>query len=240
MRIGLLQCDAVREDLRHLRGDYPEMFRRRLTPWIEMGLVDLHVYNLLEGAYPDSPSDCGAWLTTGSRFGVHDPEPWIAWLMDFVRRLAAGGDSRLAGICFGHQIIAQALGGAVETSNRGWGIGISNCQVSHPQPWMQPSATDFNILVSHQDQVVSLPAGAQTIAGNSFCPNHALILGDRIIGIQGHPEYDSDYAIALAETRPHLIPAETLQKARESVAIPPDNTRTFQWIMNFLGVPTPA
>ena len=181
-RIGILQCDRVRPELIERHGDYPDMFRGLLEPQLRRpsgSTVSLPVFDVEHGRYPDDPADCYAYLITGSRAGVYDPEPWIRPLMGFARELHRRRIP-VAGICFGHQLLAQALGGRAEKSAKGWGVGIRRVAVAAQRPWMQPPLAAFELIYSHQDQVTRLPPGARRLAGDTFCPN-AMFELDRLV-----------------------------------------------------------
>ena len=154
MKLGLLQCDDVSEALQAQQGNYPEMFETLLRQ--RLPGMDYQVYRVLDGVLPSSVDECDVYLSTGSKFGVNDGLPWIAELEAFVVKLWEAGKP-LVGICFGHQLMAKALGGEVHKSPKGWGIGLSFNDVLVNKPWMQPARDSLDLIVSHQDQVVRLP-----------------------------------------------------------------------------------
>ena len=234
-RIGLLQCDSVKAELQNAHGNYPAMFRAGFAPWIESGEVELEVFNLVDGEYPESPSVCNGWITTGSQFSVTDGSPWIHWLAEFTRTVYRTGPG-LVGICFGHQMIAHALGGKVNVSEKGWGIGLARTEVFRQENWMKPPVADseLKLLVSHQEQVTVLPPGAEVLGGNDFCPNALMTCGPNILGFQGHPEFTPGYSRDLTGTRVSIIPPATVESALKSLEVPPDNATAFRWIVGFL------
>ena len=116
MQIGILETGRPPGDLAARFGDYPAMFAQMLGPDFEIERFDVQ-----RGELPEPSGGHAAYLITGSPAGVYDPLPWIAPLSDFIR---AAKDSRMVGVCFGHQVMAEALGGHVEKSDRGWGAGI--------------------------------------------------------------------------------------------------------------------
>ena len=79
------------------------------------------VYPVLDGRFPTGPEEEDGWLITGSRHGVYEDLPWMRTLKDFLRQ-AAARRVPVVGICFGHQILAEAMGGRVEKSGRSWGV----------------------------------------------------------------------------------------------------------------------
>lgn len=229
MRVGLLVCDHVREEFRGLAGDYPDMFEALLGDRVE-----LVPYGLVDGEFPAGPEVCDAWITTGSRQSVYDDIPWIHRFAQLTRAIAAS-DRRLVGVCFGQQMIAHALGGKVEPARQGWGVGIKSVQVTEPAWWMDPPADSFRILNSHRDQVIELPPGATVIGSNEHCPVSALTLGERIMGLQGHPEFVPEYSAALMEARRGtLIPDSVVDAGLASLELEPDRPVLASWIRRFL------
>ena len=194
MKIGVLETGAPPASLEGRFGTYGAMFRALLGP--------SHAYrdfDVQAGQWPDGPDDMDAFLITGSSAGVYETDPWIAQLMDFLR--AARGKTRLVGVCFGHQAMAQAFGGRVIKSPRGWGIGLHTYDVRRHEPWMDDAA-HISIAASHQDQVVQAPPGAAVIAASEFTPFGMLEYpGEGMASIQLHPEFAPEYAAALIETR---------------------------------------
>jgi GMP synthase-like glutamine amidotransferase len=230
MKLGLLQCDDVTEALRPQFGTYPDMFSRLL-----LGIapdIQLITYNALNGELPQNINECDGYITTGSQFSVNDNDHWIEELQDFISRLAQH-NKKFVGICFGHQLLAKALGGKVEKSERGWGIGVSFNRIQRQKPWMLPSQDSLDLLVSHQDQVIELPHDVEVLASSHFCPNYMLQYGDHMISIQGHPEFSKEYVNALIERRRNLIPAERVEEGQVSLQAPVDDQLMAQWIINF-------
>lgn len=229
LRLGLLVCDHVNPSWQAEHGDYPDMFRRLFA---ERPGVDVVAYDVTAGEWPGSLDDCDAWITTGSRHSVNDDEPWIEELAGFVRR-AATSEAPYVGICFGHQMIAHALGGKVEPAARGWGVGVQEVRVPEPPAWL--GADHYRIISSHADQIVDLPAGAAVLGGNAHCPVSLIQATDTMIGIQGHPEFTAGYAAALLHARRDgLIPAETADAALATLDGPPDTDLLSAAILRFV------
>ena len=225
MKVGILETGGPPEQLIARFGDYPEMLERLLGPGWET-----ERYDVAGGAFPGDPSDRDAWLITGSPAGVYEPHAWIPPLEDFLRD--AKGKAKLVGICFGHQIMAQAFGGRVEKSERGWGIGLQSYEVRERAPWMD-DAESFAIPVSHQDQVVELPPSARILAGNTFSPFGLIAYDDQpAISFQGHPEWEPAFAQALVESRRARLPEP--DAAIASLDAPNDRPRVGEWIRRFL------
>jgi len=233
MKLGLLACDFVPDQLRDRFEDYPVMFAAAIaSTGIE---VEWQVYRAYAGELPAGTKACDAYLITGSRAGTYDGEPWIAALESFVRDLVRQRVP-LVGICFGHQLIAQALGGTVEKSPRGWGIGVHTYNTDRAAPWMRPALPRFTVPVCHQDQVVGLPGGADRLASSEHCENFLVQFNTTTMGIQGHPEFTPAYIGVLVDQREERLAAETSAAARASLSREPDNTAIMTWIVNFLGL----
>jgi GMP synthase (glutamine-hydrolysing) len=210
MKIGILQTGHAPEALLPESGDYDAMFARLLAGHG----FDFETFAVVEGVFPDSAEACDGWLITGSRHGAYEDHAWIPPLEALIREIAASGRP-LIGVCFGHQIIAQALGGRVEKFAGGWAIG--------PQDYEIDGQT-LTLNAYHQDQVTKLPPGAQVIGRNAFCANAALLIGDNILTIQPHPEFSAEFIARLIEARGRgIVPDALLDAAEARLAQPNDN-----------------
>ena len=224
MQLAILETGRPPGDLAERFGDYPAMFRRLLGNGFET-----KTYDVAAGELPAASSDHGAYLITGSPAGVYDPLPWIAPLMEFIR---AAGDRKMVGVCFGHQAMAQALGGRVEKSRKGWSVGLHRYDVLDAEPWMEPVET-IGVPVSHQDQVVEQPPNTRVLAASGFTPFAALAWSDRpAISFQFHPEFEPAYAKALIEHRSDRLPDP--ETAIASLDAPNDRALVAEWIRDFL------
>lgn len=206
-------------------GHYDDMFRDLLGPGFAA-----RTYDVRAGAMPEKVGDHDAYLITGSAAGVYDPDLWIAALKDFLR--AAKGKAKLVGICFGHQIMAEAFGGRVEKSDKGWGVGLHRYDIFEQAPWMDEVA-GFSAAVSHQDQIVEQPPRSRVLAGSVFSPFGVLAYEDQpAISFQPHPEFDPEFAKALIETRRERLPdADAAIASLDGAA---DRERLADWIGRFL------
>lgn len=225
-RIAILETGAPPPALADRHGDYPAMFRTLLGDGYAF-----QTFRSQAGEWPD-PDAFDAAIITGSAAGVYEGDPWIAGLLDWIR--AARGRTRLIGICFGHQAMAQALGGRVEKSDRGWGLGLHRYEVASAEPWMDPVAPTFAIPVSHQDQVVEKPADARVIARSDFTPFAGLAWGDDAISMQGHPEFTPSYATDLTAGRRDRIGAALVDPALDSLSGPDDRAQVGAWLRRFI------
>ncbi len=225
-RIAILETGAPPPRLAPAYGDYPAMFRALLGDGFETATFDVQA-----GELPDPDAFDGA-IVTGSAAGVYEGHPWIPPLLDWIR--SAKGRVRLVGVCFGHQAMAEALGGRVEKSERGWGVGLHRYEVAAHEPWMEPPAATIAIPVSHQDQVVTPPPGARVILASAFTPWAGLAWGDDAISFQCHPEFSPVYAAALVEGRVDRIPPAVASEALASLKTPDDRAVLGAWIRRFL------
>lgn len=194
--IGILETGRPPEELAPAHGDYPGMVR----DWLDLPQADYVSYAVLDGKLPDDPRAADLWVITGSRFGVYDGHDWIAPAEAFVRACRDAGVP-MVGICFGHQLIAQALGGKVGKSDKGWGLGVHDYR---PHDWPETLGQvpeKIALQAYHQDQVFTPPDAAQTIASSAFCDHAALWYPGFALTVQGHPEFGKPYTQALLESR---------------------------------------
>lgn len=211
MRIGILQTGQAPDALR-AGGDYPEMFQSLLGGHG----FDFASWHVEAGQFPSSVHDADGWLITGSRHGAYEDQPFIPRLEAFIREAKAQGVP-MAGICFGHQVMAQALGGKVEKYEGGWSVG--------------PTEYDFEgetirMNAWHQDQVTALPPGARVIGRNAFCETAALSYSDWGFSVQAHPEFDDGFVRGLIDTRGRgKVPDPLLDSALGRLGTPLDSPR---------------
>lgn len=232
MRIGILKTDAVREEFVDEFGEYPDMFMALLRGADPQ--LDFAVYDVEQGEYPRDIDEVDAYLITGSKSSVYEDKDWIHTLQDFVRRLHQQR-KQIIGICFGHQIVAQALGGKTEKSDKGWGVGRHGATFSVQPDWHDGAAAQFHLLVSHQDQVVEPAPGSEVLAGSDFCENAVCQLGEHILTFQGHPEFTPGYSENILNLRREMIGEDNYHQGMASLDQSLDRDRVAQWIVKFLG-----
>jgi GMP synthase-like glutamine amidotransferase len=231
MHIGLLECDHVGGRFAHIDGGYREMFAALLEPHLPG--VSFSYYDACHGVLPAAPAACDAYVCTGSRYSVYDQRDWIAPLAGFLRRLHDAG-TPFVGICFGHQMLAQALGGQVTRAAQGWGVGVHEMAIVGAEPWMRPSRAACRLQYMHADQVQKLPEGAKVLARSAHCEVAMFRVGDTMLGIEGHPEFTAAFNEALIRARREQIGDATTEHALKGVGGPTDSSVVGQWIAEFL------
>jgi GMP synthase-like glutamine amidotransferase len=224
MKLAILETGRPPRALQNEFGTYPAMFAQLLGPDFA-----IETFQAQAGELPSDSAAHGAYLITGSPAGVYDRRPWIDLLAEFIR---AADQSKMVGVCFGHQIMAEALGGRVEKSSKGWGAGLQQYAIVKSEPWMDGAAT-VAVPASHQDQVVVQPPGTEVVASSDFTPFAALAwTGRPAISFQFHPEFAPAFAKALIEQRYDIVPDPAAAIA--SLDSPNDNARVGGWIRRFL------
>jgi len=231
MKVAILQCDDVLDKFQPDFGNYPGMVMHMLKQVRDD--VSFHTFDVRNNDYPCVLSDWDLYVITGSKTSVYDGSEWIAGLVDCVQRLDEQA-LKVFGICFGHQIMALAKGGRVEKSDKGWGVGVATNQVIKSAQWMGSEIpANFNLLVSHQDQVVDLPAEVTVLAKSEFCPYFMVQWSRHLLSIQGHPEWCHEYSRGLINDRRHIIPENTVLAAIDSLTQTLDNTLLANWVVSF-------
>jgi GMP synthase-like glutamine amidotransferase len=235
LEVGLLLCDQLDPEVAEVAGDYTHLYRSAYGP----AGIDLRIYDVTAGEFPDATDECPAWMTSGSRRSADEEVDWIARTGAFIADLARERRPHV-GICFGHQLTALALGGRVERAGVGWGVGVRRFDVVGDAPWIEPRTTSFDILMSHQDQVVELPDGAELLATAEYCPVGGYRVGDHVFCVQGHPEFVPALSATLIERRRSLVGEDVADRGLASLDGPIDHAVVVDWIARFYRLPRPG
>lgn len=233
MKIGLLLCDVVDPEESERTGGYPKMFCDLLR--LADPEASVAEYDVTNGIYPADIDECDSYIVTGSRHGVYDGLPWLDILAEYVRKLYKQRKPTV-GICFGHQMIAQALGGSAGKSDKGWGLGIHEAKVSNTLDWTEGAneGRTVSFLVCHQDQVHKLPPRASRFLASDFCPNAGFTVDECVFCLQGHPEFDRDYMRYLIGTRGKDLAPEEVERLLASLDLQTDAPLASCWIRDFV------
>lgn len=220
MKIGILQTGHVPEQLRGDFTTYSDMFERFLGG---QGFT-FQTWNVVDMDFPTDAHQAEGWLITGSKHGAYEEHKWIPLLENLIRDIYSN-ELPLVGVCFGHQIIAQALGGTVEKFKGGWAVGHQNYDMD---------GAEIAMNAWHQDQVTTRPEGAEVVACNDFCENAALLYGNRAFTVQWHPEFESDFIDGLIRSRGKgNVPDPLLDEASSKLEVANDNALLAQQIGGF-------
>lgn len=218
MHIHILDCDRVDPALLPIAGQYGDMFETAFSAVRPNWTFEIH--ETINGELPPLDPDCG-YIITGSREDAFSDREWVVALREWIVK-ANEWQLRVAGICFGHQIIAHALGGRAGRAGA-WGVGRM------PAAAKGLPFDSAQILVSHQDQVLELPPGAEHLMGSEFCPNFSYRIG-RMVGVQGHPEFTPTYSAALANARRERIGDERVDEALATLTEPLNSEQVIDWL----------
>ena len=221
MHIAVLMANTDESDFAQRHPKDGEKFANLLMPL----RPDWRITTIAvkDGQFPEDLATYDGFIITGSPASVHDDEPWVHRLMQLIREIRARNQP-VFGACFGHQVIAKALGGKVEKNPGGWVFGLAETQLE---------GAPIRLYAAHVEQVTQLPEGAEVLGGNSECPVGAYRIGDRILTSQYHPEITEDFATALIEEYANKLPPEVAALAKASLNRQAETQRIAQRIVDF-------
>jgi GMP synthase-like glutamine amidotransferase len=228
MKINILLCDTFDGQLPENIPDYVFLLRQLFGKFD--GNVSYEIFDVRDNIYPASLRSDELYLIPGSRACAYDNTQWVKTLIEFIRTMYSEG-VKMAGICFGHQIIAQALGGRVERARQGWGTGVRSSEIIDPKALKFFSEGRMNLLYNHHDQVVELPPRAKCFARSEFCPVDGFYIDDNIVTFQGHPEYTPEYNRHLLVNHSTGEQEDVISKALASLNCKTDSSVAAKWIM---------
>ena len=224
MKIGILLVGRASEDLVDEYGTYAEMLIALINT--EELVFEFKTFNILDDEFPKDHLECDGWIVTGSPHGVYEDHSWIPTVSQLINNVYEA-NLPIFGVCFGHQLIAQALGGHVEKSEKGWGLGLHTYQVNNKPDYMSNLSEEVTLNICHQDQVLRPPQGATVYAKSEFCENAGFYIKDKVLTMQAHPEFLVDFTKALlAARRDVTIPKEFVDPALVGLKNNPDSVQS--------------
>lgn len=222
MKIGILITGHIPEQLSDDFGNYGDMFESLLQDED----FTFAQYTVLENKFPNL-GDCDGYIITGSKYGVYENLEWIQKLETFIRK-CFNANIPIAGFCFGHQIMAQAMGGVVKKFPGGWDVGrkvynlVSNLKKE-----------TISVMAWHQDQVIEKPKSSKLIASSDFCQIAGLVYGKTGLSLQSHPEYNSSFLKGLMCARGALLSKKEKSCFYENINLPLSTDRVTNLIKDF-------
>ncbi|SOC54226.1 GMP synthase - Glutamine amidotransferase [Chromohalobacter canadensis] len=235
LKIGILATGTTPDNLIETHGSYADMFIKLFG---QAGYDFTFItFDVRDDIFPESADACDAWIITGSKSSVCDKTPWMARLKDLILEIYDTGRP-IVGICFGHQIVAEAFGADVNQYPKGWGVGLHTYQLEKSVSELSALDGRFTLNAVHQDQVLSKPDQAEVIASSSFCPFAALQYDNRILTLQAHPEFNVAFETRLLQSRrdapiPSTATDPALVELNEASAHT-DSLQVAHWMAAFL------
>lgn len=245
MNIAILLADHTNHAMPRRFHDYHEMFANLFQDSPNGEDFRFTTLAVIDDVFPSHLDDYDGYMILGSAYGVYDDVPFIARLIDLIRQIYQA-KKPLFGVCFGHQLIAHALGGHAQKWENGWVLGTVGTRLANLPDWIEEKdwrGTNYrtiNLIHMHQDQVTKLPIGAKLIGTSSHCKNAAFIIGDTVFAVQGHPEFDPTYTDALFDLLGDCVSKSKVKAARKSLSTPHDGIRVANWILAFFAIRKPA
>lgn len=210
MLIGFLQCGHFATAAGYPVRTYHDLYSDFLSGYG----FDFRTWSVVDMEFPKSVHDADGWLISGSRHGAYEDLPFIRPLEDFIRAAYAEGVP-MVGICFGHQILAQALGGKVEKFKDGWSVGSTDYDFG---------GETLSLNAWHQDQVVEAPVDAEVIASSDFCRYAGFSYKGKAMSLQPHPEFErGEVDMLLTARAPGVVEPDRIEGAAARLDRPSHN-----------------
>ena len=227
MKIGILLVGRASEDLVEKYGTYAEMLIALINS--DEKVFEFETFNILDSVFPKNHLECDGWIVTGSPHGVYEEHSWIPPVSQLINDIY-NANLPIFGVCFGHQLIAQALGGHVEKSIKGWGLGLHTYKIDKSASYMGNLSEELTLNICHQDQVLQLPENSTLYASSEFCENAGFYIKDKVLTMQAHPEFKVDFTEALLNARREvIIPKEFTDPALKKLKEVPESVQSSQF-----------
>lgn len=210
VKLLILRAGDVAAPVAARRGEFASWIRREAEQ-VWAGAWEEHDVRDMASPLP-RPGDADGVVITGSASSVTERAEWMLRAEALIRALHAA-KVPLFGICFGHQLIGQALGGVVAKNAKGREIGSVEVRVregAHHDPILDGLPKTFIANATHVDSVVTLPPGATLLAETDLEAHAIFAVGEATRCVQFHPEFDGDAMRGYVDARAHLITAEGL------------------------------
>ena len=192
----------------------------------------LSVFQVESGVFPDDPAEFDGLLITGSPASIHDDFAWIPTLKELIVEAFEAGQP-IFGACFGHQAIAEALGGKVGYNPDGWVFGAVEVESLEQPAWAAGLGDSFTLYAAHKEQVETLPAGAVAIASGPGCQYAGYRIGDKLYTTQYHPEMEHGFITALTEELRGDLPDDVIEGSLNSLKDHADGKRFAETVARF-------
>lgn len=189
-------------------GDFEAWIARGMGCAIAPGEVEVAAVHLGE-ALP-APERIAGVVVTGSVSMVSDREPWSERAAAWLAAVVAEDAVPVLGLCYGHQLLAHALGGEVGPNPHGREMGTVEVRFESANgalaPLFQPGV--YLGHTTHVEAVLRPPAGTQVLARTDQDPHSVIRYGPRQWGTQFHPEFDAEILRRYVEVRREVLAGE--------------------------------
>ena len=227
MKIGILLVGRASEDLVEKYGTYAEMLIALINS--DEKVFEFETFNILDSVFPKNHLERDGCIVTGSPHGLYEEHSWIPPVSQLINDIY-NANLPIFGVCFGHQLIAQALGGHVEKSIKGWGLGLHTYKIDNSASYMGNLSEELTLNICHQDQVLQLPENSTLYASSEFCENAGFYIKDKVLTMQAHPEFKVDFTKALLNARREvIIPKEFTDPALKKLKEVPESVQSSQF-----------